>query len=122
MANAMKTASKQALDSHSPSRVFHAIGMSVPQGAAGGVDAAAHHAINAVGRMSDGMTDAADFGGMSFGASGGASGGAGKSGGGGGHTFVINVAGGASARAGGDEALADLITQKIDEHFRKMAA
>ena len=122
MANAMKIASKQALDSHSPSRVFHAIGMSVPQGAAGGVDAAAHHAINAVGRMSDGMTDAADFGGMSFGASGGASGGAGKSGGGGGHTFVINVAGGASARAGGDEALADLITQKIDEHFRKMAA
>lgn len=116
MANAMILAANTALDRHSPSRVFHAVGVDIPRGAAGGVDAGTQHATRAVGRMSDSMTD--EFGaGPAFGSSAASSASRGASGGG--HTFVIQVASGASARSGGDEALGLLIQAKIESTLRQ---
>ena len=73
----MIAAAKAALNSHSPSLVFRDIGMTIPQGAAQGVDAGTGLATAAVGRMGSQMAGAfhPGYGGGGHGGGGSGSGG-----------------------------------------------
>jgi hypothetical protein len=58
IAKAMQKAIKKALGIHSPSRVFHDIGVFIPQGLAQGITGGTHHATTAAHRLAASVTAA----------------------------------------------------------------
>jgi len=129
VADAVVAHVKSILGIHSPSTVFGEIGYYSVAGFAGAVDTHAHMASAAAARMAYGAANAANdnhlaggFGPSAFAGAGRApSGGAGERGpmsvvf----HPGSIVIGAGASAQAGGDKALAQLVREEIVAYFRR---
>lgn len=110
------------LQVNSPSEVFSDIGGYTALGFAQGVDNNAHHAANAAASMASGAAGAASGFGSAFGPSSSATGGKGSTSGGAGMSLSIGqliIGPGASAKAGGDEALSKMVVNEIEAWMRR---